>query len=224
MTDTIAEISSDPAGADIEIDGSFVGSTPSSVGLAAGQHTVRVSKNGYKQWERALKSSTGSIKIAAALEPIPVTSAAAAHAEARDTSLSPANQPSPSAAGTAPKDDSPGTAAAPTIHAPEPATSSPAGLPEETLMGVSFAGNPTVRHDGVEISAVQPKGPADSIEIKSGDVILAINAHYLFTIDELRAELQRYKPGARALIRYRRNQFISENYLTLRAEDAVPNK
>jgi hypothetical protein len=214
-----AEISSDPPGADIEIDGSFVGDTPSSLGIAIGQHTVRVSKNGYKQWERTLKSSTGNIRIAAVLEPIPVASIGTAHpaAEIADIGSSPANQSLPSRPGTAPsRDDSQSTATGSTVRTLEAATSPSTAQPEENLIGVSFAGNPTVRHDGVEISAVQPKGPADSIEIKSGDVILAINAHYLFTIDELRAELQRYKPGAQVLIRYRRNQFISENYLTLR--------
>ena len=81
-----------------------------------------------------------------------------------------------------------------------------------------------MRHDGVEISRVQPKGPADSIDMRSEDVILAINAHYLFTIDEVRAELLRYKPGARLLIRYRRNQFISENYLILGAKQSIPQR
>ena len=213
-----AEISSDPPEADIEIDGSFVGSTPSSVGIAPGEHAVRVSKNGYKPWERTLRSSTGNIKIAATLESVPVASATShAITQARDTDPSPRNQSSPSAPGTAlSKNDNPGIAAASTIRVPEPAASPPSGPPEETLIGVSFAGNPTVRHDGVEISGIQSKGPADSIDLKSGDIILAIDAHYLFTIDEVRAELLRYKPGVQVLLRYRRNQFISENYLTLR--------
>jgi S1-C subfamily serine protease len=81
-----------------------------------------------------------------------------------------------------------------------------------------------VRHDGVEISGVQPKGPADNIDIRPGDVVLAIDAHYLFTIDEVRAELLRYRPGARLLIRYRRNQFISENYLILGGKDSIPSR
>jgi hypothetical protein len=217
--DAALEISSDPPGADIEIDGGFVGDTPSSVGIAAGEHTVTVSKNGYKQWQRTLKSSTGNIKIAAALEPMRSASVGTSLPtdEIADSGSSSANQSPASRLGTLPlRDGSPSAAAAPTVRTLEAATSSSTAPAEENLIGVSFAGNPTVRHDGVEISAVQPKGPADSIEVKSGDVILAINAHYLFTIDELRAELRRYQPGARVLIRYRRNQFISENYLTLR--------
>jgi hypothetical protein len=219
MGDATAEISSDPSGAEIEIDGSFVGSTPSSLGIAAGEHIVRVSKNGYKGWERTLKSSTGNIKIAAVLEPIFVASAGTAHAapQTHDATQSQGNQSITSAPGTTPsRNDSPVVAAAQIIRIPDPAASSPPGPPEEALIGVSFTGNPTVRHDGVEISGVQPRGPADNIDMKPGDVILAIDDHYLFTIDEVRADLLRYKPGVRLLIRYRRNQFISENYLALR--------
>jgi hypothetical protein len=41
----------------------------------------------------------------------------------------------------------------------------------EDLLGVRFRGSITVRHDGIEITSVQPKGPADEIEMKPGDVI-----------------------------------------------------
>ena len=46
------EASSTPDGADIEIDGNFVGSTPSTVGVAAGPHQLSVKKAGFKHWER----------------------------------------------------------------------------------------------------------------------------------------------------------------------------
>lgn len=209
-----AEISSDPSGADIEIDGKFVGSTPSSLAIAAGEHTLRVSKNGYKQWVRTLRSSTGNIKIAAALEAIPVVSAGTPQPATQTPA--PGNLSSPSVPDTAvARDDRPIIAAIATVSVPAPANLR-VSPDEETLLGISFTGNPTVRHDGVEISGVRPKGPADNIDIKPGDMLLAIDDHYLFTIDEVRAELLRHKPGARLLIRYRRNQYISENYLTLR--------
>jgi PEGA domain len=57
---TNLQIDSTPPGADIEIDGSFVGSTPSNVQVAEGDHTVVVRKSGFKSWERKLKSSAGS--------------------------------------------------------------------------------------------------------------------------------------------------------------------
>jgi hypothetical protein len=62
------EIASSPPGAEIELDGGFSGSTPSSVGVTAGDHTVRLTKAGYKPWERKLRTSVGNIKIAAQLE------------------------------------------------------------------------------------------------------------------------------------------------------------
>ena len=62
-------IESNPPGADIEVDGSFVGDTPSDVHVAEGDHTVVVKKSGFKDWERKLKSSAGSsVHISAELE------------------------------------------------------------------------------------------------------------------------------------------------------------
>src|SRR3984893_18248896 len=62
------EVSSIPDGADIEIDGNFVGSTPSTVGVAAGPHQISVKKAGFKPWERKITVSSGHIKIDATLE------------------------------------------------------------------------------------------------------------------------------------------------------------
>jgi len=62
-------IASTPDGADIEIDGSFVGNTPSDVQVAEGEHTITVKKSGFKDWERKLKVSAGSnIRLSAELE------------------------------------------------------------------------------------------------------------------------------------------------------------
>ncbi len=44
------QIGSTPPGADIEVDGSFVGNTPSDVEVAEGDHTVIVKKAGFKDW------------------------------------------------------------------------------------------------------------------------------------------------------------------------------
>lgn len=63
------QIESTPPGADIEVDGSFVGSTPSEVQVAEGEHTVVVKKSGFKDWERKLKATTGSsVHLSAELE------------------------------------------------------------------------------------------------------------------------------------------------------------
>jgi PEGA domain len=58
-----------PDGADIEIDGSFVGNTPSDVQVTEGDHTIAVKKTGFKDWERKLRVSSGSsVRLNAELE------------------------------------------------------------------------------------------------------------------------------------------------------------
>jgi hypothetical protein len=62
------QISSTPDGADIEIDGNYVGSTPSTINATSGQHQISVKKSGFKQWERKITVSTGQVNVNAALE------------------------------------------------------------------------------------------------------------------------------------------------------------
>lgn len=62
------QVSSTPDGADIEVDGSFVGNTPSTVGVSAGQHKLSVKKSGFKPWERSITVSTGQVNVNATLE------------------------------------------------------------------------------------------------------------------------------------------------------------
>ena len=53
-------IASVPDGADIEIDGSFAGNTPSDLEVAQGEHSIVVKKSSYKNWERKMKVVAGS--------------------------------------------------------------------------------------------------------------------------------------------------------------------
>jgi PEGA domain len=62
------QISSTPDAADIEIDGSFVGNTPSTIGVTAGAHQISVKKSGFKPWERKITVSSGQINLNATLE------------------------------------------------------------------------------------------------------------------------------------------------------------
>ena len=55
------QLESNPSGADIDVDGSFVGNTPSDVQVTEGEHIVSLKKTGFKDWERKLKVSGGSI-------------------------------------------------------------------------------------------------------------------------------------------------------------------
>jgi hypothetical protein len=54
--------------ADIEVDGNFVGSTPSKVDVTPGPHSIAVKKNGYQSWTRTMNVSGTGAKINADLE------------------------------------------------------------------------------------------------------------------------------------------------------------
>jgi hypothetical protein len=90
-TTTQIEIASTPPGSDIDIDGKFIGSTPSSVKLALGEHTIKLSKNGYTTWQRTMTTVAGSVRISPELEPVLPTQDASGMIPA--DLLSPAGQP-----------------------------------------------------------------------------------------------------------------------------------
>jgi hypothetical protein len=51
---------SSPAGAEIALDGKYVGNTPSTIAVSAGPHAVTLSMSGFATWERTLTVSPGS--------------------------------------------------------------------------------------------------------------------------------------------------------------------
>jgi hypothetical protein len=65
-----AEISvaSAPPGADIELDGAFVGNTPSTVKVTEGDHKITLNKLGFAPWERTIQVTGGNIQISADLQ------------------------------------------------------------------------------------------------------------------------------------------------------------
>jgi hypothetical protein len=50
---------------DIEVDGSFVGNTPSTLNLTPGKHEIVVKKAGCKDWSRSMTVASGSIRVSA---------------------------------------------------------------------------------------------------------------------------------------------------------------
>jgi len=66
--ETSLEVTSSPAGADIEVDGNFVGSTPSAIHLKPGEYNVAVKKNGYTSWERTVRVTGGNVNLVAELQ------------------------------------------------------------------------------------------------------------------------------------------------------------
>ena len=61
-------ITSTPAGADITINGSFVGNTPSVVDVYPGENVVLIQKKGFADWTRTLKIKGGTINLNAELD------------------------------------------------------------------------------------------------------------------------------------------------------------
>src|SRR5438128_2235797 len=61
------DITSTPPGADIEIDGKFVGNTPSSISVAPGDHKISIKKSGFTEWTRKMLVSSGHVNINAEL-------------------------------------------------------------------------------------------------------------------------------------------------------------
>jgi len=64
-------ITSTPSGADIEIDGVFLGNTPTSLSIAEGKRVIRITKKGYQSYERTLQiQPNSSQRISAELDPV----------------------------------------------------------------------------------------------------------------------------------------------------------
>ena len=61
--------SSTPSGAELTLDGRYVGSTPSVLGVTTGTHVVVISMAGFAQWKRELSVTAGSdLTVNAVLE------------------------------------------------------------------------------------------------------------------------------------------------------------
>jgi hypothetical protein len=67
------EFWSDPAGADIEVDGKHVGTTPSTLMVPPGWHTVTMRKQDFRSWQKTIDVTSGSLRVAAYLQQVAVT-------------------------------------------------------------------------------------------------------------------------------------------------------
>ncbi len=56
------QLASDPAGAEIAIDGNYVGSTPSTVNLKPGAHAIKMTMTGYLPWVRSIETEGGETR------------------------------------------------------------------------------------------------------------------------------------------------------------------
>src|SRR5580692_2197560 len=54
------EVRSSPDGAEVYVDGAFIGNAPATLKLSPGQHTIRVTQSGFKEWSREIAVQAGS--------------------------------------------------------------------------------------------------------------------------------------------------------------------
>lgn len=68
-------VSSNPTGADVLVDGDFVGNSPAILKLAPGKHTISVKMSGYADWSKEITVESGAdVQLTANLEkPSPQT-------------------------------------------------------------------------------------------------------------------------------------------------------
>jgi hypothetical protein len=69
MQSATVVVKSTPPGADITVDGKFMGNTPSTIQLTPGDHVVEVEKDGLRPWQRGMTiTAGGNITIDATLD------------------------------------------------------------------------------------------------------------------------------------------------------------
>ena len=59
----VVDFNSNPPGADILIDGNFVGNTPSTMRVEAGRHLIQLRIGGYNPWTRTMRVEPGSFPL-----------------------------------------------------------------------------------------------------------------------------------------------------------------
>jgi hypothetical protein len=66
---TELNIFSEPFGAEIDLDGAFIGNTPFRVVVPSGQHVISLRLAGYGPWKKTISAAGGSLEVDANLSP-----------------------------------------------------------------------------------------------------------------------------------------------------------
>lgn len=98
---------------------------------------------------------------------------------------------------------------------PGAAPSTPTAHGKRAWLGAESTDEPNVRHNGVTLSGVDRNGPAYNAGLRAGDVILNIAGTYIYTIEDLGAEILKHEPGSRVSVRYMRGDSTNETYVVL---------
>ena len=188
-------VSSTPAGADIYMDGNFVGDTPSTLNVTAGSHSIVVKKSGFQDWTRQMSFSGGSITLSAELVAgtgVPETVSASKPVATTIATAVPA-----------------AFAVRPVESKKTSSTTSADAL--QGWIGVS------AKHfgsGGAVITAVAAGGPAAQAGLKAGDVINEVNGMSLKD-EDLDQKIAVCKPGTKVRIGYMRGAWAQEATVTV---------
>jgi hypothetical protein len=187
---TELEITSTPPNADIEIDGSFVGNTPSSLALAEGQHAVKITKNGYKPWARGVRTSKGSVRLVAELEAAPPGYVAPASSALILAPITTPPAPPPAKPVQYTIEASAKNSAPMTTKERGPTTCASLGIKTESDLA------------GAKISEITPASVAAGAGLHVGDIINSVEGKAVRGPAELEAELQNRAPGTSIRVVY----------------------
>jgi PEGA domain len=66
-------LTSNPDHSDIDVNGAFVGNTPSMLDLPSGEQKITISKKGFKPWSKTIRLTGGTVTVFAELDPVVVT-------------------------------------------------------------------------------------------------------------------------------------------------------
>jgi len=69
----MVEFWSRPSGAEVEVDGQYVGSTSSTIPLSPGEHTITIRMKDFVTWQRTIRLTSGNVRVAAYLEQVRAT-------------------------------------------------------------------------------------------------------------------------------------------------------
>jgi hypothetical protein len=192
-------VSSAPAGADIYLDGSFVGNTPSTLNVSSGNHGIVVKKSGFQDWTRQMNVSGGTITLNAEL--------AAGNSGAPP---SPVSTVQPATATPA--------SAKYTVHSVESQKPSPEADAPQGWIGISVK---QFGSGGAVVTATVPGGPAAHAGLKAGDVINQVNGIELKNDEDFDQKIAVCKPGTKIRIGYMRGSWASEASVTVGTEHSV---
>ena len=71
---------------------------------------------------------------------------------------------------------------------------------DRAILGVRITGTSGFAADGVTVAGVDDDGPAAGAGIRSGDVITALDGTSVSSLDDLKAALDRHRPGDRVRV------------------------